>query len=333
MTDARDLLRSYLRQRAELGDGDLVLERHTRRELRGLLSPVSRGRDALADAMRPASAATPGAADRAADRAAVPASSDRPSADRPMAPSADRAAADRPPSPADRAAIDRPSTDRAPGVETHVRAGAQVPGTTPMRPSVDAPTRGVSAEEIRMLPTLDAVRDVSLGCPRCRLAQTRTRVVFGEGDPAADVMVVGEAPGQDEDRSGRPFVGRAGKLLDLLLMSAGFPRDAVYICNVLKCRPPQNRNPLPDEVEACSPYLLRQVELVRPKVILAFGTFAAQTLLGTDVSIGRLRGRTHRYQGVPLVPTYHPAALLRNSGWVRAVWEDLQRARSVLRPS
>ena len=147
-------------------------------------------------------------------------------------------------------------------------------------------------------------------------------------------MVVGEAPGADEDRSGRPFVGKAGKLLDLLLMTAGLEREKVYVCNVLKCRPPGNRDPNPEEVEACSPYLLRQVELVKPRAIVAFGTFAAQTLLVTDVSIGRLRGKTHQYQGVPLVPTYHPAALLRNPGWVRAVWEDLQRVRAVLdRPS
>ncbi|HKP74714.1 MAG TPA: uracil-DNA glycosylase [Longimicrobiaceae bacterium] len=174
------------------------------------------------------------------------------------------------------------------------------------------------------------MREIALGCPRCGLAKTRTRVAFGEGSESADLMVVGEAPGENEDRQGRPFVGKAGQLLDLLLMTAGFPRESVYICNVLKCRPPGNRNPQPDEVSACSPYLLKQVELVAPKVIVAFGTFAAQTLLGTDVSIGRLRGKVHQYRGTPLIPTYHPAALLRNSGWVRAVWDDLQRARSVL---
>jgi DNA polymerase len=188
----------------------------------------------------------------------------------------------------------------------------------------------VSAEEIRALPVLEAVREISLGCPRCGLAKTRTRVVFGEGDAHADLMVVGEAPGENEDRQGRPFVGKAGKLLDLLLMTVGLPRESVYICNVLKCRPPGNRNPQPDEVEACSPYLLKQVELIKPRIIVAFGTFAAQTLLGTDISIGRLRGHLHQYQGIPLVPTYHPAALLRNQGWVRAVWEDLQRARAIL---
>jgi DNA polymerase len=303
VSDPRDLLRSYLRQRAELGDGDLVLDRHTAGEVRDLLSPAP---------SRPTRPVDAPAQTRPAPRADVPAPAQtRPAADAP--------AARREPAPAD-----------APPLETHVRAGAQPPGTTPMRQAPSAPARGVSAEEIRALPVLDAVRDISLGCPRCGLAKTRTHVVFGEGNPDADLMVVGEAPGENEDRQGRPFVGKAGKLLDLLLMTAGFPRESVYICNVLKCRPPGNRNPQPDEVEACSPYLLKQVELVRPRIIVAFGTFAAQTLLGTDISIGRLRGKLHQYQGIPLVPTYHPAALLRNAGWVRAVWEDLQRARAIL---
>jgi uracil-DNA glycosylase len=299
VSDPRDLLRSYLRQRAELGDAEIVLQHHSPAELNEILSP-RRGTSASWDRAR-----------------TVPEA-------RPTAPPSPVPPRDAPPP--------RREAPREEGV--HVRAGAPVPGTTPMPQAPDAPTRGVQAGEIVLLPTLDAVREVSLGCPRCRLAETRTKVVFGEGSPDADVMVVGEAPGADEDRSGRPFVGRAGKLLDLLLMTAGLEREKVYICNVLKCRPPGNRNPLPDEVEACSPYLLRQVELVKPRAIVAFGTFAAQTLLGTDVSIGRLRGKTHQYQGVPLVPTYHPAALLRNPGWVRAVWEDLQRVRAVLdRPS
>jgi DNA polymerase len=296
VSDPRDLLRSYLRQRAELGDAELVLDRHSAGELREMLSP------------RPAARPQPRADAPAQRPASAPARGDVAPAARPAAPAAE----------------ERP----------HVRAGAQPPGDTPMRPSRDAPSRGISAEEIAALPVLGAVRELSLGCPRCRLAETRTRVVFGEGSETARLMAVGEAPGENEDRQGRPFVGKAGKLLDLLLMTAGFEREAVYICNVLKCRPPGNRNPLPDEVEACSPYLLKQVELVAPQVIVAFGTFAAQTLLGTDLSIGRLRGKLHPYRGIPVVPTYHPAALLRNAGWVRAVWEDLQRARSVLdRPS
>lgn len=201
---------------------------------------------------------------------------------------------------------------------------------TPVEAAAGAPAPGVPAEELVQLGSLDALREVALGCPRCRLAETRMHVVFGEGNPQAELMVVGEAPGADEDRSGRPFVGRAGKLLDLLLASVGFAREQVYICNVLKCRPPQNRNPQPDEVEACSPYLRGQIELIAPRAILACGTFAAQTLLASSVSIGKLRGGAHAYHGVPLVATYHPAALLRNPAWVRPVWEDLQRLRGLL---
>jgi uracil-DNA glycosylase len=297
VTDPRELLRSYLRQRQELGEAELVLDRLSAAELQDLL----------------------------ADRPAAPAARVPAAAPRREGPAAD---------PRRESAPIEPRREAAPEglerVEVHVRAGAPVPGSAPHPPSPRAPAAYVSAEEISSLPILSEVREIALGCPRCGLAKTRTHVVFGEGREDADVMVVGEAPGQEEDRSGRPFVGRAGKLLDLVLQSAGFSRDAVYICNVLKCRPPQNRNPQPDEVSACSPYLLRQVELVQPRVILAFGTFAAQTLLGTDVSIGKLRGKTHQYRGVPLVPTYHPAACLRHPAWVRSVWEDLQRARAVL---
>jgi DNA polymerase len=141
---------------------------------------------------------------------------------------------------------------------------------------------------------------------------------------------VGEAPGASEDESGRPFVGAAGQLLTKILGAIKLGREDVFIANVLKHRPPGNRNPLPEEVAACSPYLLRQIELVRPKVILALGTFAAQTLLGTKLPISKLRGQVHRFHGVPLIVTYHPAALLRNPAWKRPTWEDVQLARRVL---
>ena len=171
----------------------------------------------------------------------------------------------------------------------------------------------------------------ALGCTRCRLAQGRTQVVFSDGVSNAQVMVVGEAPGEQEDRTGLPFVGRAGRLLDLLLAAVDLSRrESVYICNVLKCRPPGNRDPLQDELESCSPYLLRQIELVEPEVILAVGTFAAQLLTGMDRPLGRLRGSVHTYHGTPLVVTYHPAALLRNRGWTQATWNDLQLLRQVL---
>lgn len=208
-----------------------------------------------------------------------------------------------------------------------------VAARTPVEQAAGAPAPGVPASDLVQIGSLDALRDTALGCPRCRLAETRQHVVFGEGNPRAELLVVGEAPGADEDRTGRPFVGRAGKLLDLLLGAAGFAREEVYICNVLKCRPPGNRNPRPEEVEACSPYLLRQVELIGPRAIVAFGTFPAQTLLQSTESIGKLRGRVHDYQGVPLIPTYHPAALLRNPAWTRPAWEDVQRLRQYTDPT
>jgi DNA polymerase len=145
-------------------------------------------------------------------------------------------------------------------------------------------------------------------------------------------MVVGEAPGANEDKTGLPFVGQAGKFLDLLLATVDLSReDSVYICNVLKCRPPGNRNPMPDEIESCSPYLEKQIELVQPEVLLAVGTFAAQLLTGRQkIALGKLRGEVHSYHGVPLVVTYHPAALLRNPKWTRAFWDDLQLLRGIM---
>lgn len=184
-----------------------------------------------------------------------------------------------------------------------------------------------SVEEIRALEDWGSLRAVAEGCLRCGLHETRSRVVFGEGDPTTRVVCVGEAPGAREDATGRPFVGRAGKLLDRLLLSAGFPRESVYICNVLKCRPPGNRNPREEEISACSPFLLRQLALIDPAVIVAFGTFASRTLLETRESLGRMRRRTHVFRGWPVVVTYHPAALLRNPKWIRPTWEDLQRVR------
>ena len=177
----------------------------------------------------------------------------------------------------------------------------------------------------------DDVRRTALVCERCRLAEGRTQVVFSDGNPRGRLVVIGEAPGMHEDRTGLPFVGRAGKLLDLLLASIDLSRkDSVYICNVLKCRPPGNRNPMPDEIEACTPYLERQIELVAPEVILAVGGFAAQFITGRQVALGKLRGEIYDYRGVPAVVTYHPAALLRNRGWTRAVWDDLQLLRNTM---
>ena len=158
----------------------------------------------------------------------------------------------------------------------------------------------------------------------------RRQIVFGVGNPAAPLMFVGDAPGADEDVQGVPFVGRAGQLLTKIIESIGLTRDEVYIANVIKCRPPQNRNPEPDEVQACEGFLFAQVDIVRPKVIVALGTFAAQTLLATTLPISRLRGQTHHYRGAQLVPTFHPAYLLRNPGAKRDVWEDMKRVRALL---
>jgi uracil-DNA glycosylase family 4 len=180
------------------------------------------------------------------------------------------------------------------------------------------------------LASLDAVAADAAKCTRCVLYKTATNCVPGEGSPDAKLVCVGEAPGEQEDLSGRPFVGKAGQLLTKILAAIDLKREDVFICNVLKHRPPGNRNPLPDEVAACSPYLVRQIELIRPRVILAFGTFASQTLLETKLSIGKLRGTVHRYYGVPLIVTYHPAALLRNPAWKRPTWDDVQHARRLL---
>jgi len=169
------------------------------------------------------------------------------------------------------------------------------------------------------------------GCRACGLAGTRTQTVFGVGDENADWMLIGEAPGAEEDRLGDPFVGQAGKLLDNMLAAIDLSRAKnVYIANVLKCRPPGNRNPEPDEVAKCTPFLLRQIALIKPKLILAMGRFAAQTLLSTDASIASLRGRVHQYAGVPLIVTYHPAYLLRNLPDKAKAWEDLVFARRTM---
>ena len=161
-------------------------------------------------------------------------------------------------------------------------------------------------------------------CQRCRLAKERNRIVFGDGNPRAKLVFVGEGPGFNEDRQGKPFVGAAGDLLSRIIEAINLTRDQVYICNVIKCRPPDNRNPRPDEIETCLPFLERQIEAIRPDFICALGTFAAQTLLGTTTAISRLRGRFHEYKGIKVLPTYHPAYLLRNPEKKRDVWEDMK---------
>lgn len=175
----------------------------------------------------------------------------------------------------------------------------------------------------------EALRSAVAGCTRCSLCESRTQTVFGVGDTDADWMIIGEAPGAEEDRRGEPFVGRAGKLLDEMLRAVGQGRDVAFIANILKCRPPNNRDPRPEESTACRQYLDRQIELVRPKIILAVGRIAAQLLLDTDAPVGRLRGTVHRLDATPLVVTYHPAYLLRSPAQKRKAWDDLCLARRV----
>jgi len=172
--------------------------------------------------------------------------------------------------------------------------------------------------------TLRELEKEVLSCHRCPLAETRANCVFGEGSPDADLMFIGEAPGAEEDRQARPFVGRAGQLLTKIIEAIGLKREDVFIGNILKCRPPGNRNPLPSEIASCSSYLIRQIEFIKPKVICALGKFAAQTLLNNETSISRLRGRFYDYHGIKLMPTYHPAYLLRNSRGKKDVWQDMK---------
>jgi uracil-DNA glycosylase family 4 len=214
-----------------------------------------------------------------------------------------------------------------PGAPAWQRGAPPIPGPGL---TVDLPAPDLLGDGLGQLETLEAIAERVAGCTRCALASGRKRTVPGEGNPSADLMLVGEGPGAKEDETGRPFVGAAGELLTQILASIGIPREDVFIANVVKCRPPQNRKPLPDESAACLPYLRRQVQLVRPKVLLALGGTAAEALLGVRQSLGKLRGAVHSYGGVPLVVTYHPAALLRNPNWKKPTWDDVRIARQLL---
>jgi uracil-DNA glycosylase family 4 len=186
------------------------------------------------------------------------------------------------------------------------------------------PARGIAS------PDWTALEAEVRACTKCGLHATRTQTVFGVGDRQAHWMFVGEAPGADEDRQGEPFVGRAGQLLNAMIVALGLQREQVYIANVLKCRPPNNRDPQAGEVEQCEPYLIRQIELIRPKLIVALGRHAAHSLLKTDLALARLRSQRLSYQDIPLVVTYHPAYLLRSPSEKRKAWEDLRRARALM---
>jgi uracil-DNA glycosylase len=284
--DPKEVAR-LLRQRAEMGHGDVFLEEMDRS---GALSAARR----VQPSQRPVSADN-------VDAKAAAAAASSPS----------------------RAAEPRSASDRGAAPPFATQRGAP-PARGNASPAAGAPLPVLSQD-------LEELRALAAACARCRLGSGRTQAVFADGNPNARLMVVGEAPGQQEDLTGLPFVGPAGKLLDLMLASIGLSRrDSVYIANVVKCRPPGNRNPERDEIEACSPFLKKQIEIVKPEVLLAVGTFSAQLLTGTDKPIGKLRGSVYSYEGVPLVITYHPAALLRNPGWSRATWDDLQLLRQIM---
>jgi uracil-DNA glycosylase len=210
----------------------------------------------------------------------------------------------------------------------------------PDRPGTELPPSGLSfdppgsdlfsSDPVPQAPSLTAIAELVATCTKCRLCEGRRHTVPGEGAADARLVVVGEGPGRVEDQTGRPFVGQAGELLTKILAAIDLPRERVFICNVVKCRPPENRVPQYDEIAACVPYLFRQIELVQPAVILAMGGTAAQTLLNTKQSLGALRNQVHRFRGVPVIVTYHPAALLRNPNWKKPTWDDVRIARRLI---
>jgi DNA polymerase len=216
------------------------------------------------------------------------------------------------------------------GLPFAVEAGGKGAGSPVREGIAETGEEQVSGGDASVQESVEHVRRELGECLRCALGAARTRLVFGTGNPRARVLFVGEAPGTEEDLTGEPFVGEAGQLLGKIIQAMGFSRGEVYICNVLKCRPPENRDPLPEEIEACRPFLLRQVKSVGPEVIVALGTFASQTLLRTREPISRLRGRFHDYHGIPLMPTFHPAYLLRNPAMKREVWDDMKAVMRML---
>ena len=304
--DAKNLLRRYLEQRRELGESELVLDGLNVEDVMRLLGAAGR------------SVPTTQPQRSVRELAGVPSQDWRESL-RDAGVNVDAA------SPAPPVSVEAP-------IESPPTTTVEIPNDMAFKKGIVIPPNEAELvpSVIEKLRSLDEIAEKVRKCTRCSLYETATNAVPGEGDPKAKLVCVGEAPGAKEDETGRPFVGQAGQLLTKILEAIDLTREQVFICNVLKHRPPGNRNPRPEEVEACSPYLIRQLELIQPKVIVAFGTFAAQTLLQTKAGIGQLRGLVHRYHGIPLIVTYHPAALLRNPAWKRPTWEDVKLARRIL---
>ena len=221
--------------------------------------------------------------------------------------------------------VSRDRSWRARGVDDSLAVASEVSPASSASSSSPSPSPPSTSQRLARL------REELGECSRCKLHSTRTHIVYGVGNPSADLMFVGEAPGRDEDQQGIPFVGRAGQLLTKIIEAIDLNRDDVYIANLIKCRPPNNRNPEPDEIQTCQPFLFGQIDVIQPKVIVALGAFAVRTLLQSEEAISRLRGRVFDYRGAKLVPTFHPAYLLRSPDKKRDVWEDMKRVRSMLR--
>lgn len=343
--NAKERLRLYLEQRRELGESELVLDSlPVDAVLKMIAAPLKGASSAATTRTAPAATSYTPPTERAS---AAPASEERASgAPESSSDQPDTGAAAAAPTAAPLVEPERRFTESA---STDWRAALK--DLSPTAKSVQQSDKlpqwltdlgipvGLTAVPLENSPniaatlkfnSLDEIAASIAGCRACALGAMAKNPVPGEGNPNADFLCVGEAPGQTEDETGRPFVGAAGQLLTKILGAIKLSREEVFICNVLKHRPPDNRNPLPEEVRACTPYLTKQISLVQPKVILALGTFAAQTLLNTTTPLGKLRGQVHRYQGVPLIVTYHPAALLRNESWKRPTWDDVQLARRIL---
>ncbi|HKS05289.1 MAG TPA: uracil-DNA glycosylase family protein [Gemmatimonadaceae bacterium] len=334
--DAKDLLRRYLEQRREMGESEFVLDSMSVADAMRVLGAKNPGNDTARHEVQASPPAPPRAAPTPTMRANAPEASDdwratlRAAGAGPSA-TAGKVAAPPVTAPTPSAAVPATPTPSEPAART-VDTDTNT-GNTDAPPGlvVGSPSKELFGGPLSSVASLDDIAKLVASCTGCSLHSTARNPVPGEGNPRAELVCVGEAPGQTEDEQGRPFVGAAGQLLTKIL-EAGMeiPREKVFICNVLKHRPPGNRNPAPDEIVACRPFLMRQLELIRPKVILALGTFAAQTLLETKLAIGKLRGQVHRFYGIPLVVTYHPAALLRNPAWKRPTYDDVKLARRLL---
>jgi uracil-DNA glycosylase family 4 len=335
VSDAQDRLRQYLEQRKELGESEFVLDslsvEDALKVLGGKNSTASerRGQRGREDAVSSPTSPTSPFKSSSPLPESQPRDSEKRRAAETAAASGDWREALRNVDAGDPTA--KPAAPAKPTAPQPNADALKIPAAAPASPPSGEPRTitGSKANRDDLKSIEDVARAIST-CHACSLSGTARNHVPGEGNPHAKFVVVGEAPGATEDELGRPFVGKSGELLDKILGAINLARSDVFICNVLKHRPPGNRNPEHDEIVACRPFLLRQLELLQPKVILALGTFAAQTLLETDSPIGKLRGLEHRYHGIPLVATYHPAALLRNPNWKRPAWEDVQLARRIL---